>query len=253
MSVSESPKMWDIHWNKSKLHVETHHVLLLACEQVLKNFNGKKTLEVGSGRSIDSIRMAQKGADAYTVDFSAGSISVTRILENDANVLLNKFRADATQLPFRENTFDLVFSQGLMEHPEDREQLLKEQIRVAKSGGYILVDIPNLYSIQTPAREAQIKMGRWPYGKEHPLSFWQLKALLKDFGLIPVRAYGWDILPLLYLGIRSRLRQENFQVVNNNSSNHPQELPLPNFFTKYIEMNVPWFLNNIGVIAQKEK
>lgn len=54
-------------------------------------------------------------------------------------------RADGGQLPFPDNTFDLVFSIDVMEHVEDHIQFFDEQIRVCKPGGIVLMGTPNLW------------------------------------------------------------------------------------------------------------
>lgn len=50
---------------------------------------------------------------------------------------------DGKNLPFSENTFDLVFSMDVIEHVADWRKLISEQIRVTKSGGKILISTPN--------------------------------------------------------------------------------------------------------------
>jgi ubiquinone/menaquinone biosynthesis C-methylase UbiE len=51
--------------------------------------------------------------------------------------------ADARHLPFSSNSFDLVFSQGLMEHFKDPSKIMSEQRRVAK---YCLVEEEKVFS-----------------------------------------------------------------------------------------------------------
>lgn len=58
---------------------------------------------------------------------------------------------DARLLPFQDESFDLVYSLGVVEHfPETREAIL-EHVRVAKKAGIVLITIPRL-SIYTPLR-----------------------------------------------------------------------------------------------------
>jgi len=62
-------------------------------------------------------------------------------------------KADATHLPYPENSFDLVMSFGLLEHFTDIEKPIREQLRVLKPGGLFFADIvTGRFSVDTFAR-----------------------------------------------------------------------------------------------------
>lgn len=55
------------------------------------------------------------------------------------NKLKAKFKTgDAINIPFNDNSFDIIVSIGLLEHFEDIKALIKEQIRVLDKGGIFL-------------------------------------------------------------------------------------------------------------------
>ena len=58
---------------------------------------------------------------------------------------------DALNMPYRDNSFDVVFSMGLVEHfsKKVRYQILREQRRVLKEGGHLICQAPllNLFSV----------------------------------------------------------------------------------------------------------
>jgi len=60
--------------------------------------------------------------------------------------IINFQLADAKNLPYKNEYFDLVFSVGLIEHftKKERYYILKEQIRVLKKDGYLICQIPIL-------------------------------------------------------------------------------------------------------------
>ncbi len=240
----ENPRYWDRRWETHRFGLQTDQALIFVAGQVLQGFTGKRTLEVASGRGIDSLRMAQKGAAAVVVDFSKSALEITRGLQEQSGVMIQEVQANAVILPFPDDSFDLVFSQGLMEHPGEREMFLQEQVRVTRPQGYVLIDMPNKYALQTPVRDIQVLMRRWHQGREYPMTFRQLERFMKKAGLTPVRAYGSSLIPLIHLGIKARLGGSKAQDIGNP--------PLPNFFTRIIEANIGhWFLNNVGVIGQK--
>lgn len=103
--------------------------------------------------------MARGEATCYTVDFSPAACKLSKKLGDKSQTPIHKVMADGKQLPFANNSFDLVFSQGLMEHPGLMQDLLPEQIRVVKPKGLLLIDVPQLFSIQALIKWVEIRLG----------------------------------------------------------------------------------------------
>lgn len=65
------------------------------------------------------------------------------------NVVKEKYRnfnfqiADATSLPFQDNTFDVIISFDVIEHIENDKKMMTESYRVLKKGGKIFFGTPN--------------------------------------------------------------------------------------------------------------
>lgn len=55
----------------------------------------------------------------------------------------NRVRGDITELPFPDNTFDLITSNMVFEHLDDPEKQLKEVARVLSKGGKLIFHTPN--------------------------------------------------------------------------------------------------------------
>lgn len=246
----EDRKMWDEHWEKGAFHNDEHRALINTCKATLgNNLSGLTVLEVGSGRGVDSVKLAQLGATVCMVDYSKPSFDLSIALASTKEVKVNPILSNASSLPFRDETFDLVFSQGVLEHGSNL-QLLTEQARVAKIGGYVIVDVPQLYSLQAINKAVQIKLGRWPYGDEESFSKRKVEQMLNLVGLIPVSAYGWGALPVMHMGIRSLLRRPSaaeYSSIPNNSANTHRTL-MDRFEESYL---APLIMNNVGVVGRK--
>jgi SAM-dependent methyltransferase len=101
---------------------------------------------------------------------------------------------DATELSFPEQTFDIVFSQGLVEHFRDPLPPLQEQVRVLKSPGYLIVDVPQKYAglgLYSLRKHWKINRGKWEWGWETEYSYLELKKLGRSLGLTPVCVGGY--------------------------------------------------------------
>jgi len=60
--------------------------------------------------------------------------------------LLYRVKGEATRLPFRDHSFDVVSANMVLEHLEDPVASFKELRRVLRPGGLILVHTPNILS-----------------------------------------------------------------------------------------------------------
>jgi ubiquinone/menaquinone biosynthesis C-methylase UbiE len=177
-------------------------------EQIMSQgpVRGALALEVGAGSGRDSVALASEGATVVVLDYSAASLEVARSVaeRNGQRALL--VRADALRLPFRDETFDLVFHQGLLEHFRDPMPLLSENVRSLKSGGVLLVDVPQRFHLYTLLKHALIAVGKWFAGWETEFTIGELTRLLERSGVRVVRRYGaWMVPGLFYRSLRAAL------------------------------------------------
>lgn len=103
------------------------------------NFAGKEVLEVGGGMGTDLAQFAKHGACVTDVDLSAGHLVLAQ--ENfRLRGLTGRFvHRDAETLPFPDASFDLVYSNGVIHHTPNTEQVVKEMHRVLRPGGRAIV------------------------------------------------------------------------------------------------------------------
>jgi SAM-dependent methyltransferase len=100
---------------------------------------GLRVLEIGCGLGIDGAQFALAGADYTGIDLTNASIELARKRFELAG-LRGEFRiADAEQLDFPDNAFDLVYSHGVLHHTPDTARAVREIHRVLKPGGRAIV------------------------------------------------------------------------------------------------------------------
>ncbi len=99
------------------------------------NSKGKKVLEIGVGLGADHQKFAESGADLYGIDNTERAIVNTRKRLQLFNLSSKLEVADAENLHFSDNFFDIVYSWGVIHHSPDTSGAINEIYRVLKPGG----------------------------------------------------------------------------------------------------------------------
>lgn len=101
--------------------------------------SGMKALDVGCGSGAVARLMTQQGVQVTGLDVSWERLHEARRLANEANIRIKWTEGDATAIPFPDHSFDFVWSRFLLEYLPNPQVALREMIRVARPGAYIVV------------------------------------------------------------------------------------------------------------------
>ena len=201
---------WENFWDEKK---DVHEVYSNS-DRVVRNLSkivdlkGKKILEVGAGTGRDSFPLVEHGAEVFQLDYSINSLRIMKRLADEEKISVSIVGGDTFCLPFHDGTFDIVFHQGLLEHfrPQQAEALLRENIRILKKGGLLLVDVPQRYHIYTVIKHFLIAINKWFAGWEREFSVGELRGEMERLGLETVHTYGeWMYPSLFYRATREAL------------------------------------------------
>ena len=98
-------------------------------------FRDARLLEIGCGMGTDLLQFARGGAHCIGIDLTPRSVEITR----------HRFRlydaggafmiSDGEHLPFRDESFDMVYSNGVLHHTPDTAGAIREVHRVLRPGG----------------------------------------------------------------------------------------------------------------------
>ncbi|WP_299812958.1 class I SAM-dependent methyltransferase [Tardiphaga sp.] len=109
---------------------------------------GQQVLEVGVGAGADFLQWVRAGVYAHGIDLTNEAI-----LNVQKRLLVYGLAAadlciGDSELPSPDNTFDLVYSWGVIHHAPDTKQSLREIARVLRPGGIAKVMVYNRHSLQ---------------------------------------------------------------------------------------------------------
>jgi len=112
-----------------------------------KNFNNKKILEIGCGVGTDGRQFTANGA-IYT-GINIDDNSTQHVVTNfDSFNLIGKFcTMNAEELKFDDNTFEHIYSHGVIHHSPKTNLIVKEMFRVLVPSGTVNVMVYNKSSI----------------------------------------------------------------------------------------------------------
>jgi SAM-dependent methyltransferase len=128
---------------------------------------------------------AQHGARAFGIDISEPTVIQARAAFTHQSGPLRAAAADVRTLPFRDASFDAVYSMGTIEHFDETEQAVAEMARVLKPGGCAIIGVPNRHDpFLRPLLATVLQaLGLYAYGYEKSYSRRALRAMLERAGL----------------------------------------------------------------------
>jgi SAM-dependent methyltransferase len=94
-----------------------------------------RVLEIGVGLGADYEQWLKSGASATGIDVSTASLDQTRRRCEMQGLKPDLRVADAENLPFEDQMFDVVYSYGVMHHSPDTQKCVSEAWRVLKPEG----------------------------------------------------------------------------------------------------------------------
>jgi len=104
---------------------------------------GKLVLDVGCGMGRFAEVATRWGAHVVGIDLSlASEVAAKNLADRDATI----FQADVFKLPFAPESFDYIYSIGVLHHTPDCERAFKSLPRLLKPGGRIAIWLYSSYN-----------------------------------------------------------------------------------------------------------
>lgn len=175
----------------------------------LKN---KIILDAGCGLGLISEKLLEKKAKVYGIDYSLNNINYVRKKFKSKNF----YCTSVTNLPFKNNFFDIIIYTEVIEHlnKEEQEKSLQELKRVLKKNGLLVLTTPN--KIWRPFFILLEFFKIRPY---HGIENWfyinQLKKIIKNNSYSIIKDYHFNfIYPTKFLDFFERFKFLSSLMIN---------------------------------------
>lgn len=116
-------------------------------------WSGRDVLEVGVGLGTDFVQFARAGANVVGIDLTEAAVTLVQKRVDLEGLGADVRTGDAESLPFGDESFDLVYSWGVLHHTPNTERAIAEVRRVLRAGGEARI---MLYS-----RRSWVALGAW--------------------------------------------------------------------------------------------
>lgn len=182
---------------------------------------GKMVLEIGVGGGVDFASWLKAGAVATGIDLSEAGIELTRRRLTELGFPEDSYQlavGDAEDLAFGDDSFDIVYSYGVLHHTPDTKRAFREARRVLRTGGELKAMVYHVPSVtgwllwlrycflagrwlKTPRQAIHEQMES--YGtKAYTIA--EARLLLEELGFVNVKAYTKLVFGDLLLNKRSK-------------------------------------------------
>ena len=142
---------WEASWKKILFGkyqgIEKYLAINKKLDLLFKRFlekGNKKVLEIGCAKAKRLIYFAKEfDYEVYGVDYSEKGVKIAKENLRIAGVEGTIICEDIFQTTFKEESFDIVYSMGLIEHFETPAEIIDAHIKLLKIGGVLIITIPN--------------------------------------------------------------------------------------------------------------
>jgi 2-polyprenyl-3-methyl-5-hydroxy-6-metoxy-1,4-benzoquinol methylase len=159
-------------------------------ELLIENIEGKKLLDAGCGTGWFSKYAFDRKAIVTSMDVGENLLSqVAKKCDSERVV------GSILEMPFEDNSFDIVVSSEVIEHTPDPLSAIVEIFRVLKPGGTVILSTPNRLWFFSVWIANKLKLR--PYeGLENWVGWYQLKRKFNNTGFKIEKMKGVHLFPL---------------------------------------------------------
>jgi SAM-dependent methyltransferase len=215
---------WDAIWSKPQITSDYSLKYLNFIRGIELPYDAK-VIEVGCGTG-QTLNMT---CDTTGFDISLPALKIARYNCD------HPIQGDIFHIPFKDNTFDLVYNSGVIEHfPEPTNAIaVNEMVRITKPGGTVIVIVPNSLCLWYRfGKFLASLLGRFEFGYEEDYTPDRLKKLFNQ----EVAVFGLQTLPPLATNDKELLPERIREKIGRIERYFPGK---------------EWYAYTVGVIVKK--
>jgi ubiquinone/menaquinone biosynthesis C-methylase UbiE len=110
-------------------------------------FAGKRLLEVGFGMGTDLFQFASHGAIVSGLDLTPKHLEIASQRFELYGIPADLRLGDAEQMPYEDETFDAVYTFGVIHHSPNTDKIVDEIYRILKPGGRAIISVYHKHSL----------------------------------------------------------------------------------------------------------
>ena len=207
----------------------------IKCHMISLNFKGKRILDIGCwwGWFIKYAR--EQGAQVDGFDYDINRIDdAIKFLGIKKGLCI----ASAEEIHCMTGSYDIVFSNHVLEHIENEDKMLTEIYGVLKEDGQLILSVPNDYSIGVlPYRPFRWLLEHYRvFLKRHNRYDWLKEITYSDLG--HYREYTRT-------SICSLLERNRFRIISIRSYGFQMPYPIKARFGRKVRVYLDWWLGPV--------
>jgi len=183
----------DLSISRSINEEEYFHKLIHFRIQKLIQYGSKKSiLDVGCGTGDYLFNLRKNILNGIGIDFIDKAIKEAvkrKIMLNADN--LDFVKSDALRVPFEDESFDLVFSFGVLYATPNTERIILEMSRVLRKSAYAIFELGNIFSLNTVVTKSYSKLALPCH-----ISITKMQKFIKQSGFVVREWHPCQFLPL---------------------------------------------------------
>ncbi len=175
-----------------RLFQQLHHEILT---EMLKKISTDKVLEVACGTGHTSTLLSNLGIKSIACDLTPAMMNKAKVRLAGNKIIPEFMEADAFNLPFEDNSFDVLISTRFLHlfHMDKQEELFSEFNRVLKPGGHLIIDFDN-WSSRWIMAAPYLLYNLIKYKRIAPFSIYnkiaKTQSMLLRNGIKPIKTQG---------------------------------------------------------------
>lgn len=191
-----------------------------------------KVIEVGCGTG-QTLEVLSRHHTTIGFDISPTALSLAK------HNCHYRVQGDIFSIPFKDNSFDLVYNSGVIEHFPNPTNIaaVKEMARITKPGGTLVIIVPNSVCLwYRLGKFLAVYLDKFRFGYEEDYTPQQLVDVITQTGLSIEQMFGLQALPPLATNTKEVLPESIRDMIGNAE----RVFPLKQYYAY-----------TVGIIAKK--